>query len=111
MGQLMDWYNQNQSALAQQQMNAVVYGSGVIGGAIGNQYAIQNQQFYNPYQNTSTAASASGFSFGAYDAAMKMLEEKAVVPVKKAWKKTNNFLVDLRHEIDTWHGDVLMRAA
>lgn len=115
MGQLMDWYNQNQRAMAQQ--NAY----GQLGGALGSIQGLANHQVCYP-----DYANYSGNNFGTATAGTTAIVRfdndrgrSYVIPdvpvfikqAKKAWKKTNNILVDLRHEIDEWHGDILMRAA
>lgn len=108
----MDWYNQQQ-------------GFGLMGGTISRgsalggmqnqqQYANQMQQaYYNPTTYTSTTSTnlMSSDDYARFMAGATAAVQQTVKKVAKSFKKTGKILLDLRKEIDDWHGDILMRAA
>lgn len=110
MGGLMDWYNQYASGRG---------GTSAIGSALGAQqaqnYYVQNQQIQMWPSTTTTAATVdygylNQIASEQYEKLMGKVAEKTKA-VKKTVAKTGKILIDLRREIDDWHGDILMRAA
>jgi len=117
MAQLMDWYSSNFGLAAGTTSGASLLSQGIGGGFAYQQAALQNQYAtYNPYYNTitiSTTDSMGAMTATTYDAYMKLVEKVSgkAQEVKKKIHKTGKILLDLRREIDDWHGDVLMKAA
>lgn len=106
MAQLIDWCNS--------QFGSSAASNGLIAGAIGN-YGLQNaaqqlqQQgvYYAPATNTYTTTTSTVMSMDDYNRLMGVAQKV----VKKVAQKTGKILLDLRREIEDWHGDVLCRAA
>lgn len=124
MGGLMDWYNANSG------FGKYAIGSGLAGrtgSGLGN-FASQQQQMANTYgtaygqiylnpqtgsTNVATIDYNNVYSSEAFQKYIEMAQDKVVDSVKKVAKKiqkTGHVLLDLRREIDEWHGDILRLA-
>lgn len=102
----MDWYNA--------QFGQGAFGGGTaagLGNALGNYGGIQQaaqqmqQQFYPSYATGTTTSNV--MSMEDWNRTVVTAQKAA----KKLVKKTGKILLDLRREIDDWHGDVLCRAS
>lgn len=65
---------------------------------------------YTTGTSTNISPAGTAMSYDQYVRLMNLGSQQAAPEPKRKYKKSGNLLNDLRHEIDTWHGDVLRAA-